>query len=45
VGIALAYLPKELTRPGTVVELELRGRWVPAAVTPLPFVPAAHPSK
>ncbi len=42
-GIALAYLPKELSSPGTLVELEIRGRWVPARVTPLPFVPAAHP--
>ncbi|HUZ80045.1 MAG TPA: glycine cleavage system aminomethyltransferase GcvT [Thermoplasmata archaeon] len=40
VGIALAYLPKEYTQPGTQVELELRGREVPAEVVPLPFLPA-----
>jgi aminomethyltransferase len=40
VGIALAYLPKEYTQPGTRVELELRGREVPAEVVPLPFLPA-----
>ncbi|MGI0068198.1 MAG: glycine cleavage T C-terminal barrel domain-containing protein, partial [Thermoplasmata archaeon] len=44
-GIALAFLPKELTSPGTVVELELRGKWVPAEVTPLPFLPAPRPPK
>jgi aminomethyltransferase len=36
-GIALAYLPVELTKPGTEVTLELRGREVPARVVPLPF--------
>lgn len=40
VGIALAYLPKEYAQPGTQVELELRGREVPAEVVPLPFLPA-----
>lgn len=42
VGIALAYLPKELTQPGTQVELALRGREVPAEVVPLPFLPATR---
>ncbi len=40
-GIALAYLPKALTAPGTALEVDLRGRRSPATVTPLPFVPAA----
>jgi aminomethyltransferase len=36
-GIALAFLPPDLG-PGTAVELDLRGRRVPARVVPLPFV-------
>jgi aminomethyltransferase len=39
-GIALAYLPRDLTAPGTTVALELRGGEVPARVVPLPFVKA-----
>ncbi len=45
IGIALAYLPRELTSPGTVVELELRGQWIPASVVHLPFLPAPRPVK
>jgi aminomethyltransferase len=37
-GIALAYLPRELSPPGTTVTLEIRGGDVPARVVPLPFV-------
>jgi len=40
-GIALAYLPKELTAPGTELWMELRGRSVPAKVVSLPFWKAA----
>ena len=40
-GIALAYLPRELTAIGTALELEMRGRAVPARVVSLPFVKAA----
>jgi aminomethyltransferase len=40
-GIALAYLPPELSRPGTTVELEIRGRPVPGQVVDLPFVAAS----
>lgn len=36
-GIALAFLPPG-TGPGTAVSIDLRGRPVPATVTPLPFV-------
>ncbi|EQD47625.1 protein containing Glycine cleavage T-protein [mine drainage metagenome] len=41
--IALAYLPRALTEPGTELTLELRGRAVPAKVVRLPFLkgPAA----
>ncbi|HYA58001.1 MAG TPA: glycine cleavage system aminomethyltransferase GcvT [Thermoplasmata archaeon] len=40
-GIALAYLPKEATAPGTSVALEIRGNSIPGRVVPLPFVKAA----
>jgi len=36
-GIALAYLPREQSTPGTEVTLSIRGRDVPARVVPLPF--------
>jgi aminomethyltransferase len=43
-GIGLAYLPPAQTAPGTRVELEIRGRKVPAEVVATPFypVPAAR---
>jgi len=37
-GIALAYLPRERSAPGTTVALEIRGTEVPARVVALPFV-------
>jgi aminomethyltransferase len=40
-GIALAYLPRELSAVGTALELEVRGQPVPAEVVALPFVKAA----
>ncbi len=40
-GIVLAYLPRELGRPGTEVAVEVRGRPVPGLVVELPFVRAA----
>ena len=40
-GIALAYLPPALAVPGTPLDLDLRGRGVPAKVTALPFLPSA----
>jgi aminomethyltransferase len=43
-GIALAYLPMALTAVGTPLELEVRGRRVPAKVAKLPFVPNAPAS-
>lgn len=36
-GIALAYLPRDRSAPGTEVSLSIRGRDVPARVVPLPF--------
>jgi aminomethyltransferase len=44
-GIALAYLPKEFTAPGTEVALTLRGRDVPARVVLLPFRTPQKPGK
>ncbi len=41
-GIALAYLPRPLDAPGTVLDLELRGRSVPARVVALPFLSASR---
>ena len=40
VGIALAFLPRESTAPGTEVELEIHGTMVPGRVVPLPFLKA-----
>ena len=37
VGIAMAYLPVALAKPGTVVFVDLRGRLTPAVVVPRPF--------
>lgn len=42
-GIALAYLPPELSSPGTEVTFEMRGREVPGRVVALPFLKAARP--
>jgi aminomethyltransferase len=39
-GIALAYLPRDVARPGGAVTLEIRGQEVPARMVDLPFVKA-----
>jgi 4-methylaminobutanoate oxidase (formaldehyde-forming) len=36
-SIALAYLPSEAAVPGTAVEVELFGRWVPGTVAAEPL--------
>jgi aminomethyltransferase len=36
-GIAMAYLPQQLSVAGTPLEIEVRGRRYPASVTTLPF--------
>jgi len=41
-GIALAYLPPELTSPGTALTLDIHGREVAGRVVPLPFLKAAR---
>ena len=38
-GIALAYLPRELAKPGTELTVEVRGTAAAARVVDLPFVP------
>ena len=37
--IAMAYIDAAHTAPGTALEIEVRGKRLPAAVTPMPFVP------
>jgi aminomethyltransferase len=37
--IAMAYVPAAYAAPGTQLEIEVRGKRLPATVTPLPFVP------
>ncbi len=37
VGIGLAYVPPQLARPETPLEIEIRGSRYPAAVVPKPF--------
>jgi len=39
VPIAMGYVATEHSQPGAALQVELRGRQVPARVTPLPFVP------
>ncbi|HLZ68510.1 MAG TPA: glycine cleavage system aminomethyltransferase GcvT [Dehalococcoidia bacterium] len=41
-GIGMAYLPLDLAKPGTALEVEIRGRAVPAAVVKRPFYRAAN---
>jgi len=36
-GIGMAYLPRDLTTPGTALEIDVRGRAVPARVVKRPF--------
>jgi aminomethyltransferase len=37
IGIGLAYLPVELAEPGGMIEVEIRGRRVPARIVPKPI--------
>ncbi len=41
-NIGLAYLPTELTRPGSRFEIDIRGRLEPAVVVPTPFYKRAR---
>ncbi len=36
-AIAMAYVPRELSAPGTKLDADVRGRTVPVEVVPLPF--------
>lgn len=40
--IAMGYVASDHAEPGTALELELRGKGVPATVTALPFVPQGY---
>ncbi|WP_068302344.1 glycine cleavage system aminomethyltransferase GcvT [Pararhodobacter sp. CCB-MM2] len=40
--IAMGHLPKDLSAPGTPVWAEVRGKRLPARVTPLPFRPSTY---
>ncbi len=40
--IAMGYLPAALAAPGTEIWAELRGKRLPARVTPLPFRPSTY---
>jgi len=37
VGIGLGYVPPDFAKPGTSIEIEIRGKRSPAAVVPKPF--------
>jgi len=41
-NIAMAYVPLSHAKPGTQVQVQVRGRAVPATVTRMPFVPANY---
>ena len=36
-AIAMAYVPRERSAPGTKLDADVRGRTVPVEVVPLPF--------
>jgi len=39
-GIGLGYVPAESAKPGTIIEIEIRGRRCAAIVVPKPIYPA-----
>ena len=41
-AIALAYVPKDLSKPGQVLEVEIRGKTYPATVIKKPFYRSPH---
>jgi len=41
-GVAMAYLPTELSKIGTEVSVNVRGKTSPAVVTKMPFVPTNY---
>ena len=40
--VAMGYVPRGLSQPGTALVAELRGRHVPVTVAPMPFVPPSY---
>lgn len=41
-NVAIAYLDRDVSKKGTKVELEVRGKLIPGEVTPTPFVPTRY---
>jgi aminomethyltransferase len=41
-GIGMAYLPAEFSKPGTALQIEVRGRLFPAQVVKKPFYQPSH---
>ena len=41
-AIALAYVPKDLSKPGQILEIEIRGKTYPATVIKKPFYRSPH---
>ncbi|MEL6928413.1 MAG: glycine cleavage T C-terminal barrel domain-containing protein, partial [Cyanobacteria bacterium J06600_6] len=41
-AIALAYVPKHLSKPGQALEIEIRGKTYPATVVKKPFYRSPH---
>jgi len=41
-AIALAYVPKHLSKPGQILEIEIRGKTYPATVIKKPFYKSPH---
>jgi aminomethyltransferase len=41
-ALGMAYVPSELAAPGTAVEIDVRGRRLPAKLVPLPFYKRAR---
>jgi aminomethyltransferase len=37
IGIGMGYVPVEFAKPGTAIEIEIRGKRSPAVIAPKPF--------
>ena len=42
IGIGLGYVPADVARAQTPIEIEIRGRRAPAAIVPKPFYRKPH---
>jgi aminomethyltransferase len=43
-GIALGYVDGDVAGPGTMLDVDVRGKRVPVTVTPPPFIPRGRPA-